>query len=74
MIKDYLLIIVIALMAILYTEHKELRNDLLIAKTLTVELYDENESFIEAISSLNEHIDTLEQSSKLIKDLHRITK
>ena len=69
MIKDYLLIIVIALMAIFYTEHKELRNDLLIAKTLAVELYDENESFIEAISSLNEHIDALEQSSKLIKDL-----
>jgi hypothetical protein len=69
MIRDYLLIILIAIKAILYTENEELRNDLLIAKTLTVELYDENESLIEAISSLNEHIDTLEQSSKLIKDL-----
>ena len=69
MIKDYLTIILITMVTMFYVEHNKLNERYIEAITIAVELEEINNSFIVMVSSLNEHIDDLEESHYLIKDL-----
>lgn len=74
MIKDYILIILIATLSVFTIEYDKKEKELFEAKSLAVEYFEKYEDSLVAIESLNQYADSLENNSLLLKELHRITR
>lgn len=69
MFKDYLLIISIVTISIFIVECDKKDKELLEAKNLSIEYFEESESLRLAVNSLNNHLEQLEANIPLLKDL-----
>ena len=69
MFKDYLLIISIVTISIFIVEYDKKDKELLEAKNLSIEYFEESESLRLAVNSLNNHLEQLEANIPLLKDL-----
>ena len=69
MIKDYILIIIIATLSIFTIEYNKKEKELLEAKTFAVEYYEESENLRIALNSMNKYTEDLESNIPLLKDL-----
>lgn len=69
MFKDYLLIISIITISIFIVEYDKKDKELLEAKNLSIEYFEESESLRLAVNSLNNHLEQLEANIPLLKDL-----
>ena len=74
MIKDYILIIIIATLSVFAIEYDKKEKELFEAKSLAVEYFEKYDDSLVAIEGLNQYADSLESNSLLLKELHRITK
>ena len=69
MIKDYVLIILIAILSIFIVEYDKKDKELFEAKNLSIKYFEESESLRLAVNSLNNHLEQLEANIPLLKDL-----
>ena len=69
MIKDYILIVFIVTLSIFAIEYNKKEKELLEAKTLAVEYFEESENHRLAVNSLNAYLEDLESNIPLLKDL-----
>ena len=69
MIKDYILIIIIATLSVFAIEYDKKEKELLEAKSLAVEYFEESENHRIAVNSLNHYLEQLESNIPLLKDL-----
>ena len=74
MLKDYILIILIATLSVFTIEYDKKEKELFEAKSLAVEYFEKYEDSLVAIEGLNQYADSLENNSLLLKELHRITR